>query len=502
MFVGGLCCNSRTLLVVMEEGDDGGGGVLVTVVTPAHNEETRIERALASLLLETHRPLEVSIYDDASRDGTLNVVRRMIPRLHAAGIHTRVSCAKCFERRFGSRDGTRGGHCGTATLESDAGTGANAPAVGTTGKDAARRGSVATKDTTTVHHTAGEDDDMLRHVCSCQPASRELQPGGVGFAKNRAIQQSVGNVLCFLDADDYMENDRVASQLRVLLQHPDAIVGTQFRREPADSTERYTRWANALSDTELCTNRFKECTVLQPTWMVRRRVFDAVGGYKEGVLCEDLDFFYRHFDVFFANHDAASPVAFDRALCAHQRRHDDVRHANDEGTGTRCDGGDEHEEKRSKRQTNVTPLPIALLRTVSTVYTYRPSSACHRVSRALIRQVRAHALQRQVLRYPPWSSGFAIWGAGKNGRLLYKLLDPAVQAKVKYFADIDPKKVGGKYNDHGPNKKHLVRSIDIRGVEDLEPPFITCVAMDRGNAFETLLAKMGLTEGIDYYLFG
>jgi len=38
---------------------------------------------------------------------------------------------------------------------------------------------------------------------------------------------------------------------------------------------------------------------------------------------------------------------------------------------------------------------------------------------------------------------------------------------------------------------------------EADPPFVTCVALDRtGGAFEANLASLQLVEGKEYYLFG
>jgi hypothetical protein len=61
----------------------------------------------------------------------------------------------------------------------------------------------------------------------------------------------------------------------------------------------------------------------------------------------------------------------------------------------------------------------------------------------------------------------------------------------------------GTYNDHGPNRKDLVRQIPVRGIRDVTPPFISCVSLDRTDGdFESNLASLKLVEGRDYYLFG
>lgn len=162
--------------------------------------------------------------------------------------------------------------------------------------------------------------------------------------------QSSGTILCFLDADDAMENDRIAHQVALLQQHPYAITGTQIRREPDASTLRYTSWVNQLTDLQLVTQRYKECTVIQPTWMMKRDIFDALDGYRETCIAEDLDLFYRHLDKFALHHGYRSLVELDKQLVSCIKNSTKTKDS----------------LKRSIRET-----PFVLLRRLSTVYTYR-----------------------------------------------------------------------------------------------------------------------------------
>ena len=68
------------------------------------------------------------------------------------------------------------------------------------------------------------------------------------------------------------------------------------------------------------------------------------------------------------------------------------------------------------------------------------------------------------------------------------------------FCDVDPAKVGVPY-------QYFEWSVPVVHFEDVRPPFVTCVALDRtAGAFEanlaSLSASLGLTEGVDYFLFG
>ena len=101
--------------------------------------------------------------------------------------------------------------------------------------------------------------------------------GGCGFAKNRAVAQSSGEWLCFQDVDDDMMPSRIALQLTAARQRANqgAIVGSRVLREPEGSTARYTAWANGMSQAELSLHRFRECTLLMPTWFMARSTFEA-----------------------------------------------------------------------------------------------------------------------------------------------------------------------------------------------------------------------------------
>lgn len=51
---------------------------LISVIIPAHNEESVIERCLDSILKSSYRKLEIIVVDDASSDGTSSVVKQYI----------------------------------------------------------------------------------------------------------------------------------------------------------------------------------------------------------------------------------------------------------------------------------------------------------------------------------------------------------------------------------------------------------------------------------------
>ncbi|CAH6776596.1 B3gntl1 [Phodopus roborovskii] len=67
-----------------------------------------------------------------------------------------------------------------------------------------------------------------------------------------------GNILNCNYGDDVMMPQRVRLQHEAAVQHPTSIIGCQVRRDPPDSTERYTRWINQLTSDQLLTQGVPE----------------------------------------------------------------------------------------------------------------------------------------------------------------------------------------------------------------------------------------------------
>lgn len=92
------------------------------------------------------------------------------------------------------------------------------------------------------------------------------------------------------------------------------------------------------------------------------------------------------------------------------------------------------------------------------------------VHRNTIWSIRLERLQKQVLNSWP---KFSIWNAGKQGRRLYRCLQPKFQDRVVAFCDVDVKKVGKTYSPpHQP--EHLIPILHFR---EVKPPVIICVKL-------------------------
>lgn len=271
-------------------------------------------------------------------------------------------------------------------------------------------------------------------------------PRGVGFAKNQAVQASSGRFLCFLDADDVMHKERVARQFQAAVSHSKSIVGCKFHRLPEGSTQRYTKWANTISQEQLYTQMYTSHgpTVLMPTWFCSRDVYNKVGGFDEGGkgVPEDLIFFYRHLEL------GGELFRVDEDLV---------------------------------------------------MYRYHPQATTFSVHSDTIWEHRIKAIQEQVL--SKWSS-FTIWNAGKQGRKLYRSLSKENQKKVAMFCDVDEKKLKQGVYVFQESKEKPKPTVPIEHFSKATKPILICVKMDMTEGkLEENIKSLNLKEGVDFYHF-
>lgn len=269
---------------------------------------------------------------------------------------------------------------------------------------------------------------------------------GVGYAKNQAVEQSSGVYLCFQDIDDVMSPDRVSKQYQAARSEQNSIIGSKFHREPEGSTERFTKWANTLSQDQLYSQIYTSHgpTLIMPTWFCHRSVYNKAGGFSEGGkgVPEDLIFFLRHLEL----------------------------------------GGG-----------------LCLVDADLLMYRYHPGATTFSIHEDTIWEIRMEYIQKQVL--DKWES-FTIWNAGKQGKKFYRNLSTTNQRKVAAFCDVDPKKIKcGAYIYH-ESKEKIKPTVPIVHFQSAKPPFIICVKLDlTGGEFEKNLASLNLKEGVDFFHF-
>jgi glycosyltransferase involved in cell wall biosynthesis len=126
-----------------------------------------------------------------------------------------------------------------------------------------------------------------------------MPPRGIVPALNTGLEHARAPLVARMDGDDEMHPERLRAQLEHLAGSPEiALVGCQvesFREGGlADGYRIYTEWVNRLvSEEAICREMLVECPIPHPTWMLRRRVVRALGGYRDRDWPEDLDLLYR-----------------------------------------------------------------------------------------------------------------------------------------------------------------------------------------------------------------
>lgn len=142
----------------------------------------------------------------------------------------------------------------------------------------------STDDTVGIVEAVQREDSRIRLI-------RREAGGDVYAACNDGISHARGRLIVYLDSDDVAASDRIERQLAYLAARPElrGCAGksrflrrsTQLQRWlarwPAVPTPRALRW-------HLCVRR----NLLHSSACVERAAFDEIGGYREGVLHQDL----------------------------------------------------------------------------------------------------------------------------------------------------------------------------------------------------------------------
>ncbi|MEO5690812.1 MAG: glycosyltransferase [Candidatus Saccharimonadales bacterium] len=144
----------------------------------------------------------------------------------------------------------------------------------------------STDNTLSIANQLAEKDERIKLI-------KNTTNIGIGGNRNKGIEKSNGDYICWQDADDISRPDRIQNQVDYLESHPEVgMVGgfiTFFEDEHEGKTRRY-----AEDDQTLRYNIFKYNPVAQPACMVRRACYERVGLYDSSLrVSEDLDMIFR-----------------------------------------------------------------------------------------------------------------------------------------------------------------------------------------------------------------
>jgi glycosyltransferase involved in cell wall biosynthesis len=220
-----------------------------------------------------------------------------------------------------------------------------------------------------------------------------VEAGGIGIARalERGLLAARAPFIARMDGDDVCHPERLRRQLDAFAADPTlALVATQVEAFPSEivgeGLQRYIAWQNALVTPEdHARELFVESPVCHPSVMLHRAAIEAVGGWRDVPWPEDYDLWLRI--------DAA--------------------------------GG------------RMAKVPEVLLRWRH--HERRATFNDGRFSLDRFRECKAPHLARRVL-----ADGrpLAVWGAGRTGKRLTRLLETH-GVRADHFIDVDPKKIGG-----------------------------------------------------------
>lgn len=257
---------------------------------------------------------------------------------------------------------------------------------------------------------------------------------GAGYARNRAVELSNQSFLCFLDSDDIMANNRIQLQVDFFLNIPleqrnKVLLGSHFTRDPVDSTHHYSHWANSLSDDRLMLERYRELTVIQPTWMMTRQRFVELGGYLEAPQITDQDC------------DGSDDDDSTKALQSFLQSTKCLVHPDETLKTLRV-----AEDLRLFHQHIMANGTVKVIRKPLVVYRHLGTSQSSRTPRRLLLQLRAVAWQETVLKQQQqhWDR-FVIWGAGRDAKNFCHALSDANRQKIYAMVDVDDQKIARGY---------------------------------------------------------
>mmetsp|Transcript_6400 Transcript_6400/g.9416 ORF Transcript_6400/g.9416 Transcript_6400/m.9416 type:complete len:478 (+) Transcript_6400:23-1456(+) len=287
-----------------------------------------------------------------------------------------------------------------------------------------------------LDQTTEDCEKSANETCTKLLIAGNPNSNGAPYARNQAAKlrsiQSEDHIIVWLDSDDIMHHNRIPIQVEELLNFPEKeklLLGSQFVRDPPDSTWHYSQWANNLSDERLILEKFREVTVLQPTWCMLRSRFELLGGY-----IDDQN---------------RAPSELNKS------------------TKTNEDGNEEKQVPKILRLVHPDETPktlrlaedlrlfhahlyadghLRLVRQPLLSYRHRYGlSQSSQTPRKLLLQLRVLAFEWAVLKQKTEWSKFIIWGAGRDGKDFVKALSRELLERVVCMVDVDRKKIETGY---------------------------------------------------------
>lgn len=119
---------------------------------------------------------------------------------------------------------------------------------------------------------------------------------GLPDSLNKGIGLAKSDYIARMDADDICKADRLKRQLDYLKNNPEVdLLGSAITN--IDDTDQHIGTSSFHNDMALIKKVIPYCSVsCHPTWMFKKEMFHAIGGYRTLQGAEDYDFLYRMID--------------------------------------------------------------------------------------------------------------------------------------------------------------------------------------------------------------
>lgn len=123
---------------------------------------------------------------------------------------------------------------------------------------------------------------------------------GAAAARNHGYQQSGGEYIKFLDADDIINVEMIAEQVKLGMDHPDSIVSSKWGRFYNNDLSTFKLspeecWKDMPALEWLCTSwKYTASTTVPGVFLIPRKIIEQAGLWNENLtLLDDAEYFAR-----------------------------------------------------------------------------------------------------------------------------------------------------------------------------------------------------------------
>ena len=141
--------------------------------------------------------------------------------------------------------------------------------------------------------TDGTQDELARFRGDIKVVKQTNR--GVAGAMNRCFEEARGEYVANCDADDIWEPHKLEQQVETLVRHPEtdiALSGSKFFGLTEGPRAPYPA-AGLLEPRELARRLYRGNFINSCTTVIRRRLYEQLGPFLEGFVCEDYDYWLR-----------------------------------------------------------------------------------------------------------------------------------------------------------------------------------------------------------------